>query len=62
MIRRFSRWSPTLAAVAAGLLFLGAPQGARATLMFEVIQPDFDFDPGPGVVHNVLFVDQVFSG
>jgi hypothetical protein len=70
MIRRFVRWSPTLAAVAAGLLFLSAPQGARATLMFEVIQPDFDFNNGSvipvngsiGPVHNVLFVDQTFSG
>jgi len=63
MIRRFGKWSPTLAAVAAGLLFLSAPQGARATLMFEVIQPDFTFATAPGgiPVHDVLFIDQVFT-
>jgi len=69
MIRRFSRWSPTLAAVAAGLLFLSAPQGARATLYFEVVQPDFNFnngsiipvDPTVGTINSVVFIDQNFA-
>jgi len=57
MIRRFGRWSPTLAALAAGLLFLCAPQGARATLMLEVTQDT----PISGGISDIIFVDNNFG-
>jgi len=58
MIRRFLRWSPTLAAVAAGLLFLSAPEGARATLILTATQLDLasGFGGNPAV-KTIAFAD-----
>jgi len=52
MIRSFAKLS---ALAVAGFVLLAAPQSARATLILESTQADFDFGGG---VHSVLFVDE----
>lgn len=48
-----------LAAAAAGIALLAAPQSARATLILESTQPGFNFNPTPGgpTVSSILFAD-----